>query len=125
MALSGVHGTITLSMAFSLPLVVAGKAFPFRTAIILIAGIIILLSMIVPTLVLPILLPNKQAPYSADEFNDQLVKMVNYAIDQLRNVNDKSGAYLVLFEVLNSQKNHTVRMPIPKSFINYWYRLKM
>ncbi|MFC6254527.1 cation:proton antiporter [Secundilactobacillus hailunensis] len=105
MALTGVHGTITLSMAFSLPLVVAGKAFPFRSAMILIAGIIILLSMIVPTLILPFLLPNKQAPYSADEFNDQLVKMVNFAIDQLRNVDDKSGALPGVIEVLNSQKN--------------------
>lgn len=105
MALSGVHGTITLSMAFSLPLVVAGHTFPFRSAIILIAGIIILLSMVVPSLVLPILLPNKQAPYSADEFNEQIVKMVNYAIDQLRSINDKSGTLSGVIEVLNSQKS--------------------
>ncbi|WP_203651408.1 cation:proton antiporter [Secundilactobacillus yichangensis] len=104
MGLSGVHGTITLSMAFSLPLAVAGHAFPFRSAIILIAGIIILLSMIVPTLVLPFLLPNKQAPYSADEFSDQLVKMVNFAIDQLRSLNNQSGALPGVIEVLNSQK---------------------
>ncbi|GAW99867.1 cation:proton antiporter [Secundilactobacillus mixtipabuli] len=107
MALSGVHGTITLSMAFSLPLVVAGHAFPFRSAIILIAGIIILLSMIVPTFTLPFLLPNKRVPYSADEFSDQLVKMVNFAIDQLRRSNDHSGALPGVIEVLNSQKNQS------------------
>lgn len=105
MALSGVHGTITLSMAFSLPLVVVGHTFPFRSAIILIAGIIILLSMIVPSLVLPILLPNKQAPYSEEEFSEQIVKMVNFAIDQLRNINDKSGSLPGVIEVLNSQKS--------------------
>lgn len=105
MALSGVHGTITLSMAFSLPLAVANRAFPFRSAIILIAGIIILLSMVAPTLLLPFLLPNKQAPYSADEFSEQLVKMVNFAIDQLRSLNDQSGALPGVIEVLNSQKN--------------------
>ena len=107
MALSGVHGTITLSMAFSLPLVVAGHAFPFRSAIILIAGIIILLSMIVPTFTLPFLLPNKRAAYSADEFSDQLVKMVNFAIDQLRRSNDHSGALPGVIEVLSSQKNQS------------------
>lgn len=105
MALSGVHGTITLSMAFSLPLVVMGHTFPFRSAIILIAGIIILLSMVIPSLVLPILLPNKRAPYSEEEFSEQIVKMVNFAIDQLRNVNDKSESLPAVIEVLNSQKS--------------------
>lgn len=104
LSLSGVHGTITLAMAFSLPLVVAGQAFPYRSAIILVAGMIILLSLIIPTLILPIVLPTKQAAFTPEEFSDQMVRMVNFAIEQLRHTGQNTAALPAVIEVLNGQK---------------------
>lgn len=107
LSLSGVHGTITLAMAFSLPLVVAGQAFPYRSAIILVAGMIILLSLIMPTLILPIVLPTKQAAFTPEEFSDQMVRMVNFAIEQLRHTGQNTAALPAVIEVLNGQKNES------------------
>ncbi|WP_173021282.1 cation:proton antiporter [Secundilactobacillus folii] len=104
-AISGVHGTITLAMAFSLPLTVAGHAFPYRSAIILIAGTIILLSLILPTLILPLILPHKKQAFTDEEFNDYLVRMVNFAIESLKNHQPNAAALTSVIEVLNSQKN--------------------
>ena len=56
-AIGGVHGTITLAMAFSLPLTAFGKALPYRNAIIFVAAVVIILSLVVPTVILPLLLP--------------------------------------------------------------------
>ena len=61
-ALSGVHGAVTLALAFSIPTNV-----PFRPGLILAAAIVIGLSLIVPTLVLPFWLPAKQAPVTVDD----------------------------------------------------------
>ncbi|UQS82157.1 sodium:proton antiporter [Bombilactobacillus folatiphilus] len=104
-ALSGIHGTITLAMAFSLPIMRHGKLIPFRTDLIFMAEIIILLSLIVPTIVLPYLLPGKTNPFSLNEFNDQLVKMVNYAIQELKE-NDAQNPLVLsrVITILNSQK---------------------
>lgn len=105
LSLSGVHGTITLAMAFSLPLTLNGHVFPFRTALIFVAGIVILLSLLVPTLILPLLLPKKQEAFTQEEFNDQLVRMVNFAITQLKQTEADSTALNPVIEVLSSQKN--------------------
>lgn len=53
MALSGANGTITLALAFSLPLVVNGQTFALRGSLIFMAAVVILLSLLVPSLVLP------------------------------------------------------------------------
>ncbi|KAI3473801.1 hypothetical protein Pfo_030936 [Paulownia fortunei] len=46
-AISGVHGTVTLAMAFSLPYQIGGRAFPYREELIIVATIVILLSMLI------------------------------------------------------------------------------
>ena len=53
MMLGGANGTITLSLAFSIPQTVAGHHFALRQGLILIAAVEILLSLIVPVIVLP------------------------------------------------------------------------
>lgn len=109
LALSGVHGTITLAMAFSLPATIAGKPFPVRNAIILVAGIIILLSLIMPTLILPFLLPKSKAAFTQSEFDNQLNRMVNFSVEQLKQTNQGTSALPSVIEVLSSQKNDSFK----------------
>lgn len=52
MMLGGANGTITLSLAFSIPQTV-GHHFALRQGLILIAAVEILLSLIVPVIILP------------------------------------------------------------------------
>ena len=69
-ALSGVHGAVTLALAFSIPTNVR-----FRPGLILAAAIVIGLSLIVPTLVLPFWLPAKQAPVTVDDLQEARLEM--------------------------------------------------
>ncbi|KRM77616.1 NhaP-type Na+ H+ and K+ H+ antiporter [Secundilactobacillus collinoides DSM 20515 = JCM 1123] len=104
LALGGVHGTITLAMAFSLPLTINGQAFPERNAIIFVAGIIILTSLIIPTIVMPLILPHKSDPYTDDEVEKLVNGMVDFAIDRLKTTEANSTLLAPVIETLNSQK---------------------
>lgn len=83
MAIGGIHGTITLSLAFSLPVIINHHAFTFRNSIILIAAFVILISIFVGAVVYPIMLPPKSRDYTAEEFHKHLVDTVHYAINEL------------------------------------------
>ncbi|KJW12601.1 cation:proton antiporter [Levilactobacillus spicheri] len=72
MALSGANGTITLALAFSLPLTIEGQPFALRGTLIFLAAVVILLSLLMPTLVLPLIL--KAGPTS----NQELKKWSNH-----------------------------------------------
>lgn len=61
MAFSGANGTITLSLAFSIPTVVNGQPFEFRGPLIFLAAVVILISLIMPTIFVPLLLPSQDA----------------------------------------------------------------
>ncbi|GAA2985581.1 cation:proton antiporter [Lentilactobacillus parakefiri] len=105
-SIGGVHGTITLAMALSIPLTSVGQPFPFRDQLIYIATIVILLSLIVPTIVLPLLCPKKQVK-DQGQFNQYRGAMVNYAISQVKQ--DPTISLLdrnYVIDMLNSQKNN-------------------
>lgn len=108
LAISGVHGTITLAMAFSLPLTMNGHGFPFRTALIFIAGTVILLSLLVPTIVLPFMVPKKQASFTESELETAVSDMVGFAVDQLRTTTNNHTVLAPVIETLNSQKGEHV-----------------
>ncbi|MDD5936637.1 MAG: hypothetical protein PUC65_13925 [Clostridiales bacterium] len=60
-ALSGVHGTISLAIALSLPTtMVSGESFFFRQEMIFVAAFDILISIVVPAIVFPKLLEKKK-----------------------------------------------------------------
>ncbi|WP_203651595.1 cation:proton antiporter [Secundilactobacillus yichangensis] len=61
MALSGANGTITLSLAFSIPTLVNGHAFLLRGPLIFLAAVVILTSLLLPTIFVPLLLPSQQS----------------------------------------------------------------
>ncbi len=103
-SIGGIHGTITLSMALSLPLTLAGESFPFRSQLIFIATIVILLSLITPTLWLPRLVGRKQA-HNAEAFYQFRNSMADYSISQIKQeetipIIDRN--YVI--DMLNSQK---------------------
>lgn len=103
-ALSGVHGTITLAMAFSLPLTLNGHAFPFRNSMIFIAAVVIILSLLVPTLIMPHLLPNKEVPVNPADARRERKALVAYATERLAQENpDIPSATQAVIETLNSQ----------------------
>ncbi|AVH75313.1 sodium:proton antiporter [Weissella koreensis] len=103
-AVSGIHGTMTLAMAFSLPKRIGGVAFPYREELIIVASIVILFSMLVSAIVLPILLPVKKEDYTAEELNHFRGKMVDFAILQIRGQIEDRSVREALTSQLLSQK---------------------
>jgi Na+/H+ antiporter len=106
-AIGGVHGTITLAMALSIPLTSLGQPFSFRDQLIYIATIVILLSLIVPTIVLPFLC-HKKVVQDQQAFNNYRTEMVNYAITQVKQdptISTLDRNYVI--DMLNSQKSNT------------------
>lgn len=103
-AISGVHGTVTLAMALSLPKQIAGHAFPQRQELIMIAMFVILISMLVSAVVLPRRLPQKTEAYTLDDLNHIRNKMVDYAILQMRATIDDHATREVVTAQLQSQK---------------------
>lgn len=104
-AIGGVHGTITLSMALSLPLTLYRQGFLFRSELIFVATIVILLSLIIPSLMLPHLLPRKNKG-DQSTFNHHRTEMVNYSIAKVK---DRQSIPLVdrnyVIDMLTSQKS--------------------
>lgn len=103
-AISGIHGTMTLAMAFSLPQVINGQAFPFRDQVILVATMVILISMLVSAIALPRLLPAKVENYSSDALEVVRGKMVDYAILQMHDQIPDHAVREALSQQLQSQK---------------------
>ena len=97
-ALSGVHGAVTLALAFSIPTNV-----PFRPGLILAAAIVIGLSLIVPTLVLPFWLPAKQAPVTVDDLQEARLEMFAATKTELKQKQLPEELYLGIVEYLSSQ----------------------
>ena len=102
-ALSGAHGTMTLAMAFSLTLNTAILSTENREIIISMATIVILLSLIVPTFILPKLLSPMKAA-SSDNIDSVRNDMVDYAILHMMQVIEDSKVRSSLTKQLQSQK---------------------
>ena len=80
-ALGGVHGTVTMAMAFSLPLTLDnGQAFPHRDMLLLIAATIIIVSLVAPLLILPRMLPEIKPEYDTSEYSEAHIAMINAAM---------------------------------------------
>ncbi|WP_268913933.1 cation:proton antiporter [Lentilactobacillus sp. SPB1-3] len=107
-ALGGVHGTMTLAMAFSLPHLIDGKVFPFREELILVATLVILISMLSSAIMLPRVMPKGTAAYSADDIAHVRSKMVDYATLQIRSQISDHAVREELTSQLQTQKGWTI-----------------
>lgn len=101
MALSGANGTITLALALSLPLTINGHAFELRGSLIFIATIIILLSLVVPTLVLPYLL--KSGPTTEEREQEWQEKMRLTAIELMEKSTDHPSEAQIVIDAFRQQ----------------------
>lgn len=103
-AISGVHGTVTLAMVFSLPNRIGGQIFPYREELIIVATMVILISMLVSAISLPIMLPAKANNFTAETLDDVRDQMVDYAtLEALETVKDHNIRE-TLTDQLQSQK---------------------
>lgn len=105
MALGGIHGTITLSLAFSLPVMINHHTFAFRNSMILIAAIVILISLLVGAIAYPLILPAKSHSFTPEEFRQQLIATVQFAINQLRTQAENSRERAIVIDQLSTQMN--------------------
>lgn len=110
LAIGGVHGTITMAMAFSIPLLVNEDRIAMRNALILIAAFVILISLFVGTFAFPKLLPQKQESYSKAEFHKALTNTVQYAINDLTNNGEQNREKSLVIDQLASQMTMRARL---------------
>lgn len=103
-AINGIHGTITLAMAFSIPLMFKKTAFPYRSDLIFIAGCVIVISILVPTIILPVVLPQKSLSYSPDDVKFHVKEMVKYAINKVLEVGEDPIETQAVVATLQSQR---------------------
>ncbi|MFL2053478.1 cation:proton antiporter [Leuconostoc mesenteroides] len=113
-AISGVHGTMTLAMAFSLPLTIANHAFPYRAELIVVATLIILISMLMSAIILPIALPKKAVTYTKTDLENTRNRMVDYASLKVSETTANPAVREAIMIQLQSQKgwlndNHSTR----------------
>lgn len=118
-AVSGIHGTVTLAMAFSLPNKIAGHAFPYRNELIAIATFVILISMVVSAIVLPWKLPQKTEAYTMADLDHIRNKMVDYVILQMRSQIEDHAVREALTDQLQSQKSNRLTVDRAQSTANY------
>ena len=117
MALSGAHGTITLSLAFSMPLVIKGQTFAYRSPLIFIAAVIIIVSLVMPTVLIPAILPTK----SPNQPRYKWVKrMIQAAISDLVKEKEYPAEAQIVIDslqqqlVLDGTPNHRIQRQIMK-----------
>ncbi|KRM23653.1 hypothetical protein FC90_GL000117 [Latilactobacillus graminis DSM 20719] len=118
-AVSGIHGAVTLAMAFSLPNQIAGHPFPYRDELIAIATFVILISMIVSALVLPRKLPQKKEAYTIADLDHIRNKMVDYVILQMRPQIEDYAVREALTDQLQSQKRNRLTVDRVQATANY------
>ncbi|WP_125980919.1 cation:proton antiporter [Loigolactobacillus iwatensis] len=112
MATSGIHGTVTLSMALSIPFSLAnGKPFPMRNEIIFVAAVVILLSLIVPNFVIPLLVPAKVKAAKEAPVNIRAIRndMLDFAITELQQTVSGTQSSQIVLETLYNQKSDYTR----------------
>lgn len=104
-ALSGIHGTVTLLIAFSLPVLVDDpKMVLLRQEMILVVSIVILLSIIVPSIAFRMMLPKKKKHISPEVFEQVKKEVIYYAIFELeRTYGKKDEHVMAVTDILRKQ----------------------
>ena len=127
MALGGIHGTITLSLAFSLPVMINHHTFAFRNSMILIAAIVILISLLVGAVAYPLILPAKSQCFTPEEFRQQLITTVQFAINQLRTQAEDSRERAIVIDQLSTQMNqyHQFNQQRFNQLMNWAHKVEM
>jgi CPA1 family monovalent cation:H+ antiporter len=100
----GVHGTVTMAMAFSLPLTLNdGTAFPHRDAILLIAATVILMSLIFPMVVFPKYLAKAEPEFGPEDYSKAHLEMINAAMAYVETTSATAAAKRAVIDQLQDQ----------------------
>ncbi|MCO0831797.1 sodium:proton antiporter [Fructobacillus sp. W13] len=110
--IAGVHGAVTLALAMSLPKTVNGQPLPFLNEILLVSTLVILISLIAATLVLPKLLDEEELAYSEKELNDARSEMIDASIIKMEQRIADHDTKTAIAQTLQTQKL-TVGHPKP------------
>lgn len=107
-SLGGVRGALTLAGAFSIPFMLHnGNLFPARDLIIFLAAFVILISLVVASILLP-LLANKKDKHdtAADELRKQQIRIrvLQGAIEALKNAQNHTNAITIDSVISDYQK---------------------
>ncbi|MFF2447823.1 Na+/H+ antiporter [Neobacillus sp. NPDC058068] len=112
--ISGVRGAVTLAGAFTIPFVLAdGSPFPARALIIFIAAGVILVTLIVASIVLPILARSEKG--NTEELKEEmeraaLIRTTDAAIKAIRELmnDDNHGAAVSVIATYNQIRNRLI-----------------
>ena len=110
LALGGIHGTITLALAFSIPLTVKGTPLGLRNTMILIAALVILISITVGAIAFPKILPPKKKSYTRAEFRNSLIQTVQAAINRINEQTTHPLERAAVIDQLSSQMSLTYQI---------------
>ena len=86
MTFGGPKGTITLSLMFTVPYVIAGGyPFPLRDELIFVAAGVIILTLLLANFLLPLLAPNRQQDQqdTGREFNEITIEVLRRTVEEL------------------------------------------
>ncbi|CAK8053527.1 cation:proton antiporter [Eupransor demetentiae] len=105
--ISGVHGTVTLAMAFSLPTKINGETFIYRTDLIIIASMVILISMVMASVILPKMLPVSEQSYTEEELDNAREQMVDFATLKVQqNIPDRAVRESLVSELFSQKMSN-------------------
>jgi CPA1 family monovalent cation:H+ antiporter len=89
MTFSGVSGTISLALALTLPSQVNGHSFTYRPMLIFVASVVIIISIVLPALALPRMVPDQENEDLTEKEHQQWNrKMVTAAVHKVRSYSD-------------------------------------
>ncbi|MDR0899275.1 MAG: sodium:proton antiporter [Lactobacillaceae bacterium] len=83
-AFGGVHGSVAIAMAFSLPYLINGKAFEYRDRITLIVALVVIVSLLVPMFGLKRFVPEIEPDFTIEEMTTARNKMLKVGLKSLR-----------------------------------------
>jgi len=106
-SIGGVHGAMTMAMALSVPFVLDnGEVVPFRDELLFIATTVIVLSLIVPLIVLPRLLPTVTPDYEEEAYKQAHVRMIQAGMKYVKMQDIPQTTKKRLYDHLNRQMGY-------------------
>lgn len=91
MTMCGIHGTISLSMALTLPFIITnGQAFEYRNDLLFIASLMVLISLVLAQIVLPLITPAIQEDtFKGMTYQSAKIFIVQKVIERFNNESKK------------------------------------
>lgn len=102
MTMCGIHGTISLSMALTLPYVISnGHRFEYRNDLLFIASLMVLISLILAQVILPLITPSEEVShFKGMSYQEAKIFIVQNVIDHFKN-ESKNNTSIDYRQVMN------------------------